>query len=186
MPSATRTISINTTPEKAFAIFAVPANDKGWRPAVKEITATGAPRVGARIHQVVEGPGGRGNAADIEITAYEPLTRYAFSVVAGPARPQGEYRFSPTAGGVEVSVSLKADLGGIKKFLLGGPVQSSMNGEMAALDKGEGHARRRCSRGAWRGRLGFRRGATPAPVRRERWRTTCSRRPTPRRAWRAC
>jgi uncharacterized protein YndB with AHSA1/START domain len=134
MPSAQRTISIRTTPEKAFAFFADPANDQRWRPHVKEIAATYAPGVGARIHQVVEGPGGRGIAADIEITAYEPPTRYAFSVVAGPARPKGEFRISPTATGVDVAFALSAELGGIKKFLLGGPVQSSMNGEMAALD----------------------------------------------------
>jgi uncharacterized protein YndB with AHSA1/START domain len=134
MPNAQRTISISTTPEKAFAFFADPANDKRWRPAVKEIAASGPARVGGQIHQVVEGPGGRGIAADIEITAYEPPTRYAFKVVAGPARPEGEFRITPTAGGVDVSFSLKAELGGLKKFLLGGPVQNSMNSEMAALD----------------------------------------------------
>jgi len=135
MPSAQRTISIRTTPEKAFAFFADPANDQRWRPHVKEIAAMGAPGVGAKVHQVVEGPGGRGIAADIEITAYEPQTWYAFSVVAGPARPKGEFRISPTATGVDVAFSLSADLGGLKKLLLGGPVQSSMDGEMAALDK---------------------------------------------------
>jgi uncharacterized protein YndB with AHSA1/START domain len=134
MPNAQRTISINTTPEKAFAFFADPANDQRWRPHVKEISASGPARVGAQIHQVVEGPGGRGIAADIEITAYEPPTRYAFKVVAGPARPEGEFRITPTAAGVDVSFSLKAELGGLKKFLLGGPVEGSMNGEMAALD----------------------------------------------------
>ena len=94
----------------------------------------GAPGVGAKIHQVVEGPGGRGIAADIEITTYEPLTRYEFAVIAGPARPRGAFQISPTATGVNVTFSLDAELGGLKKFLLGGPVQSSMNGEMAALD----------------------------------------------------
>lgn len=138
MPSATRTISINTTPEKAFAFFADPANDKRWRPAVKEISAHGVPKVGGQIHQVVDGPGGRGIAADIEITGYEPPSRYAFKVIAGPARPEGEYRITPTGGGVEVTFSLKAELGGLKKFLLGGPVQGSMNAEMAALDAAKG------------------------------------------------
>lgn len=134
MPSAQRTISIATTPEKAFAFFTDPANDQRWRPHVKEIAASDPPGVGAHIHQVVEGPGGRGIPADIEIAAYEPSTRYAFAVIAGPARPKGEFRFSPTATGVEVSFSLNAELGGLKKLLMGGPVQSSMNGEMAALD----------------------------------------------------
>jgi carbon monoxide dehydrogenase subunit G len=134
MPSASRTISIQTTPEKAFAFFADPANDMRWRPGVKEISAMGPAGVGGKVHQVVAGPGGRGIAADIEVTAYEPPTRYAFAVVAGPARPKGEFRISPTASGVDVAFSLSAELGGLKRFLLGGPVQSSMDGEMAALD----------------------------------------------------
>jgi carbon monoxide dehydrogenase subunit G len=134
MPSAQRTISMNTTPEKAFAFFSDPANDMRWRPGVKEISAMGAPAVGAKVHQVVAGPGGRGIAADIEVTAYEPPTHYAFKVIAGPARPNGEFRIRPTASGVDVTFSLDAELGGLKKFLLGRPVQGSMNAEMAALD----------------------------------------------------
>jgi hypothetical protein len=82
----------------------------------------------------VEGPGGRGIAADIEVTAYERPTRYAFQVVAGPARPRGEFQFAPSSGGTEVRFSLSAEIGGIKKFLLSAPVQRSMDGEMAALD----------------------------------------------------
>ena len=97
MPSATRTISIRTTPEEAFAFFADPANDKRWRPGVKEIAASGPPKVGARIRQVVVGPGGRGIAVDIIF-------------------------------------SLAAELGFLKGLVLGRPVQSSMDGEMAALD----------------------------------------------------
>ena len=134
MASAARTIVIGRSPGEVFAFFADPTNDQKWRPHVKEIAAEGPPGVGARIHQAVEGPMGRSIAADIEITAYEPPTRYAFQVVAGPARPRGEYRFIETATGTEVHFSLAAELGGIKRFLLSGPVQSSMDGEMKALD----------------------------------------------------
>jgi len=134
MPSAARTIVIGRSLGDVFAFFANPANDRAWRPHVKEIAAEGPPGVGSRIHQVVEGPMGRSIAADIEVTAYDPPTRYAFQVVAGPARPRGEFRFIETASGTEVHFSLDADLGGIKRFLLSGPVQSSMDGEMQALD----------------------------------------------------
>ena len=135
MSSAQRTIVINRSPNQVFSFFASPANDRTWRPHVKEIAAEGPPGVGSRIHQVVEGPMGRGIAADIEVTAYEPPTRYAFQVVAGPARPRGEFRFIETATGTEVHFSLAAELGGIKKWFLSGPVQRSMDGEMSALDK---------------------------------------------------
>jgi uncharacterized protein YndB with AHSA1/START domain len=135
MPQATRTIGIDRPPEQVFAFFADPANDRRWRPAVHEIVAEGPPAVGSRIHQVVAGPGGRGIAADIEITAYEPHTRYAFRVVAGPARPQGEFLIRAAGAGSEVTFSLRAELGGWKRFILSRPVQGSMDGEMAALDR---------------------------------------------------
>jgi uncharacterized protein YndB with AHSA1/START domain len=134
MPSAQRTITIDRPPDQVFAFFADPANDQKWRPHVKEIAAEGAPGVGRRIHQIVDGPGGRGIAADIEVSGYEPPSRYAFEVVAGPARPKGEFRFQPAGTGTEASFSLSADIGGIKRFLLSGPVQRSMDGEMRSLD----------------------------------------------------
>jgi hypothetical protein len=75
MPSATRTIAIDRPPEDVFAFFSDPANDRRWRGHVKEIAAEGAPGIGRRIHQVVDGPGGRGIAADIEVTAYDSPSR---------------------------------------------------------------------------------------------------------------
>ena len=135
MPSATRTIAIDRSPEDVFAFFSDPANDQRWRRHVKEIAAEGAPVVGRRIHQVVEGPGGRRIAADIEVTAYDPPARYAFQVVAGPARPRGEFTITPSGTGSSVTFALAAELGGWKRFLMSGPVQSSMDGEMAGLDR---------------------------------------------------
>src|SRR5262245_57202328 len=134
MASAQRTIVIDRTPDEVFAFFADPANDRSWRPGVREISAAGPIGVGSRIHQTVAGPGGRAIAADIEVTGYEPPSRYAFQVVAGPARPAGEFRFAPSGSGTQVTFSLQADLGGLKGLLLSRPVQSSMNGEMASLD----------------------------------------------------
>src|SRR4051812_39405405 len=60
MPSATRTITIDRPPDVVFGFLANPANDRSWRPHLKEIAASGPVAAGARIHQVVEGPGGRG------------------------------------------------------------------------------------------------------------------------------
>jgi uncharacterized protein YndB with AHSA1/START domain len=134
MPSAQRTIVIGRPPDQVFAFFTDQANDRSWRPAVKEISTQDPPGVGRRIHQVVAGPGGRGISADIEVTGYERSSRYAFQVVAGPARPRGEYRFIETPNGTEVHFSLAAELGGIKKWFLSGPVQRSMDGEVAGLD----------------------------------------------------
>ncbi|WP_076262026.1 SRPBCC family protein [Intrasporangium flavum] len=135
MPSARRTIVIERPIEAVFAFFTTPSNDLRWRPHVREIDGPAQLSTGARIHQVVAGPGGRGIPADIEVTEYAPSTAYAFRVVAGPARPQGAYAFT-SAGpdATEVTFSLSAELGGLKKLVMGAPVQKSMDGEMASLD----------------------------------------------------
>ena len=83
----------------------------------------------------MKGPGGRRIDADYEITAWEPGSRMAFRAIAGPVRPTGEYRFEQEGGGTRLSFSLDAQLSGVKKLLMGGAVQSTMNSEMAALDR---------------------------------------------------
>jgi uncharacterized membrane protein len=134
MPSAQRTITIDRPPDLVYAFFTDHANDKTWRPNVVEIDPVKGAPIGTRIRQVIKGPGGQGLGADIEITANEPSARYSFQVVAGPVRPRGDFRFSPARSGTEVSFSLAADLSGLKKLLMSGAVQRSMDGEMAGLD----------------------------------------------------
>ncbi|EWT02013.1 hypothetical protein N865_20345 [Intrasporangium oryzae NRRL B-24470] len=143
MPSASRTISIDRPVEEVFAFFTTPSNDPKWRPHVKEINALGPPATGSRIHQVVQGPGGRGIPADIQVTAYEPPNRYAFKAIAGPVRPEGEFRMTAAGETTEVTLSLNADLGGLKKLALSRSVQKAMEGEVGGLDAAkrllEGH-----------------------------------------------
>jgi ligand-binding SRPBCC domain-containing protein len=134
MPHAERTITINRPPDDVFRFFTTPSNDQSWRKGVKEILPEGPIAVGTKVHQVVAGPAGRPIAADIEITAYDPPSRYGFIAISGPARPVGEYRFAPSGTGTEVMFSLNAELGGIKGLLLSRPVQSTMDAEMRALD----------------------------------------------------
>ncbi len=136
MASAQRTVRIGRAPETVFAFLTDPANDRSWRSGVKEISAEVPAGVGRRIHQVVAGPGGRGINADIEVTAYEPPSRYAFRTTSGPVRPEGEYRLAASAAdATDVTFSLSADVGGWKRIVMGGMVQKSMDAEMAALDR---------------------------------------------------
>lgn len=136
MPSAQRTIVITRPVGEVFAFFTDPDNDPKWRPFLKEIKAAGPIAVGTRIHQLVPGPAGRGIPADIEVTGLDPGSRYSFEVVQGPVRPKGEFRFRATSeGGTEVTLSLSAELGGLKKLLLSRLVQKSMNGELDGLDR---------------------------------------------------
>jgi uncharacterized protein YndB with AHSA1/START domain len=85
MPKAQRTIIIDRPVDQVFAFFSEPSNDLKWRTHAKEIAADGPPRVGATIHQVIDGPGGRGIPADIRVTAYEPPSRYGFQVIGAPS-----------------------------------------------------------------------------------------------------
>ena len=73
--------------------------------------------------------------SDFEVTAYEPDTHLAFRVTAGPVRPVGDYTFRPVAYGTEVTLSLSAELSGVKKLLMSRPVQKAMDSEVAGLDR---------------------------------------------------
>ena len=134
MPAAQRTFTIDRPVDQVFDFFTDHANDQKWRRHVKEIDPKRQAPAGTTIHQVVSGPGGRGIPSDIEVTANEPPSRYAFRVVAGPVRPVGEFTFTPSATGTEVSMSLSTELSGIKKVLMARAVQKSMDGEVGALD----------------------------------------------------
>lgn len=69
-----------------FAFFADAGNDPGGS-GVVSIARHGDPAVGATYTRQVVGPGGRPEAADIEVTAYEPGRRVGFVGTAGPVRP---------------------------------------------------------------------------------------------------
>ena len=107
MPRAQRSVRIARPVEEVFAFFTDPANETRWRGSqVKEFTATGPVAVGTRIHQVV----------------------------AGPVKPEGEYRFHAEGPETEVTFTLDAPLSGIKKLLMQSNVQKAMEAEMGALD----------------------------------------------------
>jgi uncharacterized protein YndB with AHSA1/START domain len=135
MPAAQHTVVIDRSVDEVFAFFTDPSNERKWRQHVKEIAPEGPIAVGSRVHQLVKGPGGRGIPADVEVTGYEPPARYAFRVVAGPGRPVGEFRFAADGERTSVSLSLSADLTGIKKVMMSRAVQRSMDAEVQALDQ---------------------------------------------------
>ncbi|HET7660749.1 MAG TPA: SRPBCC family protein [Oryzihumus sp.] len=134
MPQAQRSVLIGRPLEAVFAFFTDPANDHRWRPQVISTVSQGPPVVGERIHVVVTSHGGRGVPADIEVTAYEPASRYAFRAAEGPVRPRGEYRFAPYGSGTEVTFVLDAEIRGLRKLFLSARVQKSLDGEMRALE----------------------------------------------------
>ena len=134
MPAADRSIVINRPIEEVFAFVADGTAARQWRPAVLDVERIGGSGLEATYRQGVKGPGGRRIAADYEVYDVEPNRRIAFRAIAGPVRPTGEYRFEEVDGGTRVTFALSVQLGGLKGLLMGGAVQSSMDGEMAALD----------------------------------------------------
>lgn len=135
MPSARHTVRIARRVEEVFAFFTDPQNEFQWRSQVKEISTEGPPGVGRRVHQVIKGPGGLSVPADVEVTGYDPTTRYAFRGVAGPVRPVGEFLFSAEQERTTVSFSLAVELSGIKKLLMSRPVQRAMDAEVRAIEQ---------------------------------------------------
>jgi uncharacterized protein YndB with AHSA1/START domain len=135
MPAASRTITIQRSPADVYAFLVDGTTAPKWRSGVIDVALRSGQGVGAVYSQGVKGPGGRRIDADYEITAAEPGRRIAFKAIAGPVRPTGSYDLAPAGEGTSVTFNLDAELSGLKKLLMGGAVQSTMNAEMQALDR---------------------------------------------------
>jgi len=83
----------------------------------------------------VRGPGGRRIDADYTVTGFEPNRVIAFRATAGPVRPEGEFRFEGAGQGTRVTFALSAELSGWKRLVMARAVQSTMDAEVAALDR---------------------------------------------------
>ena len=135
MPEARHQVTIRRPIADVFAFIADGLNGPQWRPGITDITLVSGSGVGAAYKQGVKGPGGRRVDADYRVTAYEPNHRLAFEATAGPVRPTGEYLLDETPEGSRLTFSLAAELSGIKKLLMGGAVQKTMDSEVAATER---------------------------------------------------
>ena len=134
MPFAERSVAIRRPVGDVFAFVADGRNAPHWRSGVLDVHKASGEGVGAIYTQGVRGPGGRRIAADYEITELEPDRRIAFRTIAGPVRPEGEFTFEAMGDATIVTFLLRAELSGWKRLVMSGPVQSTMNAEMGALD----------------------------------------------------
>jgi len=134
MPEARHQVTIRR-PADVFAYVADGLNGPKWRSGIADIAHVSGTGVGATYKQGVKGPGGRRVDADYRVTVYEPNTRLAFVAIAGPVRPEGEYVFEEVEGGTRLTFALHAELGGIKKLLMGGAVQKTMDAEVQATER---------------------------------------------------
>ncbi len=106
-----------------------------WRPGILDIALVSGSGLGATYKQGVKGPGGRRVDADYRITAYEPNSRLTFEAIAGPVRPSGEYLLEDVDGDTRLTFALRAELSGIKKLLMSGAVQKTMDAEVQATER---------------------------------------------------
>ena len=110
---------INRPPEDVYAFLADGLNNPKWRSGVQGIALkAGTPgSVGAVYSQTLTGPGGRPIAGDYEITKADPSTNLGFQVVAGPARPRGEYQLTPAPTGTTVRFVLDLQPQGLMRVM---------------------------------------------------------------------
>lgn len=106
-----------------------------WRSGILDIARVSGSGLGATYKQGVKGLGGRRVDADYRVTAYEPDSRLAFEAIAGPVRPTGEYVLEQVDGGTRLTFALEAELSGIKKLLMSGAVQKTMESEVRATER---------------------------------------------------
>ena len=133
MVEASNSITIDRSPDEVFAFLADGTTNPKWREGVLEISLVSGTGVGAVYRQRVSGPGGRAIDADYEITRHEPPKLLAFRTIAGPARPEGEFRIEPASGGgSSLTFRLWWQPTGIKR-LMKGIVEKTMRGEVSAL-----------------------------------------------------
>ena len=133
MPSASHSVTINRPASEVFAFVGEGENAPRWRTGVLDIRRVSGQGVGAVYRQGVCGPGGRRVAADYQVTAYQPDTLLAFKTIAGPVRPTGEFRLDEADGATTLTLSLRADLAGVKRLVMSGMVQKTMDAEVAAI-----------------------------------------------------
>jgi uncharacterized protein YndB with AHSA1/START domain len=135
MPSAEREVTIARPIAEVFAFVADGLNAPRWRPGVLDISLVSGTGIGAVYKQGVKGPGGRRIDADYRVTAYEPNRRLSFEAIAGPVRPTGQFVFDDQDGATRLRFALQAELTGLKKLLMGGAVQKTMDAEVAATER---------------------------------------------------
>ena len=135
MPQAAYSVTIRRPVDDVFAFVADGEKCPQWRPGVVDIKRiSGDGGVGTRYAQGVKGPMNRRIDADLEITVFETGNRLDFQTIAGPARPHGRYDFAPVAVGTLLTFTLDAQLKGLSKLFMSGPMQSTMDAEVKNLD----------------------------------------------------
>jgi len=135
MQHAEHTVSVRRPVSDVFNYLADGRNNREWRAGVLEIERISPEEgEGATYRQVLAGPGGRRIDGDYRITVFDPPRRLGFSVVAGPARPEGVFELSQAdQQTTTVRFALDVQATGLMK-LMTPMIARQMQREVAQLD----------------------------------------------------
>lgn len=120
-----------------FSFVSTPTNLPQWQAGIKEVkpTSAGAVGVGATFHNLGEILGRR-LEGDMQVTEYEPDTKFGFKGVNGPMTVQAVITFKPAGTGTKLSLSIQAEPGGVFKLaesVLVNQIRSQFEGNLDRL-----------------------------------------------------
>jgi len=119
MAHAENEITIARPATEVYAFLADGLNNPAWRRGVQSIALqSGTPgETGAVYNQTLTGPRGKPIQGDYRITTADPGRALAFQVIAGPARPEGQYLLTESEGRTTVRFILDLKPTGLMKVL---------------------------------------------------------------------
>lgn len=118
MPEGTLSITVDATPEAAFALVADLERAPEWVPDLLSVTKlSGGPvGVGTRYAEVVQ-MGGKQGDGELEVTEYERPRVFAHKGQGGPAHFTGRYVLEPEGGGTRITHHYTVKLGGFMSLM---------------------------------------------------------------------
>jgi uncharacterized membrane protein len=136
MAHAENEITIQRPVSVVYAFLADGLNNPKWRNGVQEIELKrgAAGQEGAIYSQVLTGPRGRPIQGDYQITSARPGESLEFKVIAGPARPEGQYVLRAEDGRTTVRFVLDLKLPLLMK-MMDRIVTRTMEAEVLQLTK---------------------------------------------------
>jgi len=133
MAHAENEVVINKPIDEVFAFIADGTNNAKWRPGVVEGSLKeGTPSALGAVYKQTLRVGHRTVAGDYKITVLEPKKQLSFAVIAGPARPTGDYYLSETSEGTKLRLVLDFQPKGLLR-LIGPMINKTMQREVAQL-----------------------------------------------------
>ena len=133
MMEITDSVVIARPVEDVFAYAGDPANDSSWATVMVEsrMTSDGPVEKGSTLVEVLRFLGKR-IETECEVTEYEPDSRIAFTMIAGPNKGAHERTFESVEGGTRVTLLTRGDSSGL--FKLADPVLKRMGTRQMAAD----------------------------------------------------